>query len=421
MASGWNGIISGTDTGDVVEANLTSAFTNLDADIASVESMTDNISATQPIDLDLITVTQAVDLDAIETSSADSKVKTDFITVTQAVDLDAMEVTIATNTQDIVDTVTGDTPQDKTTYVDVTGSEPSYVEGQVFYANGGFNVHSEFDGVTLQVGKEQFIKVANTTGVDIPNGSAVTFEGLAGGLPSVKLALANNFDDAIVLGISTMVIPTGGDGLVTTFGSVSDLDTNALTPGARFYLSNTVPGGFTETAPEIATLIGTTLVSDLTAGQIFVKARSVISLPNITAYMADGAIATIDLAQNVFQTISGYTSSGNVILPYDAGAGTITMPNTGTYKLSVNLIALFDAVGNQEEGLTLRLTSSVSPDSDIPLTIPRNSGSTSAYPKITFDAVAGETLGLSVAALDSTLANFTLPLMGFEVESVTIR
>jgi hypothetical protein len=43
MASGWTGISEGVDTGNDVEAKLTSAFTNIDADTVSAEGRLDAI------------------------------------------------------------------------------------------------------------------------------------------------------------------------------------------------------------------------------------------------------------------------------------------------------------------------------------------------------------------------------------------
>ncbi len=43
--TGWTGIVTGSDTGDIVETKLTTAFTNIDTAIAQVNTNTNDISA----------------------------------------------------------------------------------------------------------------------------------------------------------------------------------------------------------------------------------------------------------------------------------------------------------------------------------------------------------------------------------------
>ena len=108
-------------------------------------------------------------------------------------------------------------------------------------------------------------------------------------------------------------------------------------------------------------------------------------------------------------------------MEFDATAGTITIPTTGIYKLTVNMSLLFDTVGNSEESFVLRLVRSASGDFDIPVAVGRNGGASSAYPALNFDAVAGETVKLQLGGASADLTTLVEALMSFEIESKHIR
>jgi len=257
--------------------------------------------------------------------------------------------------------------------------------------------------------------VSNVTGGTIPNGTPVYFAGLSGGIPSVGLADASAFATGRVMGVTTMDILDSGTGLITTFGSVSDMNTNGLTSGATLYLAE--GGGFTETAPDIVSIIGSVIVSDLTAGKMFIKTNNFAVLPTVLAYMKGGSAgATISATAS---DVTNYTSSGNIFMTFDATAGTITAPATGLYDIKVNMTLGFDETGNSEEDLTLRFNASISGSVDIPLKIPRNSTGysfsiTDIIGLVTNDVVKVQLLG-------DAQSGVTYPLMNFTLESKDIR
>ena len=103
------------------------------------------------------------------------------------------------------------------------------------------------------------------------------------------------------------------------------------------------------------------------------------------------------------------------------GNGTITTPSTGVYTLTINLSFLFDTVGNTEESFNLRLVGTVSGNKDIPITVGRNGGAASAYPKASFSAVANEVFHLELGGATDDLTNLNEQLMSFEIISKHIR
>jgi len=313
-----------------------------------------------------------------------------------------------------------DIPRNTTEYNDMTGSEPTWTKGQVYYANGGFNVQSDYTDVTLQLGEEQYMRVANITGSTIENGKPVYVLGISGGLPAIELAQADTFEKSRVIGVTTMDIPTGETGLVTTIGSVSGLDTNGLTPGNTLFLSDTVAGGITETPPDIASSLGSVLVSDLTAGKVFVKINNHINPPKVLAYMSGGVLES-NTVTAAYQDVINYVAHDNVFMTYSDTAGTITIPSTGTYRLTVNLGLLFDTVGNSEETFVLRVNGTINGNIDLLVAVGRNGGTASAYPSISFTATAGEVVKLQLGGATTDLTTLNETLMSFEIESSHVR
>ena len=132
-------------------------------------------------------------------------------------------------------------------------------------------------GVTQQIGMEQYARVANFTGVTIPNGTVV---GFTGAVPDSALSVAPYLADGstptlYIVGVMTHDLPDTGDkGYCTTFGFVRDLDTSAFTLGDILYASPTVAGAFTNvkpTAPNNVIPVAAVLQVGTTDGIIFVR------------------------------------------------------------------------------------------------------------------------------------------------------
>jgi hypothetical protein len=134
----------------------------------------------------------------------------------------------------------------------------------------------EYD-VVQQVGLETYARVANFTGVTIPNGTVVGFTGaVPDSALSVAPYLANGATNTLyVVGVMTHDLPDTGDkGYCTVWGFVRDVDTSAFTLGDILYASPTVAGGLTNvkpTAPNNVVPIAAVLQVDATAGVIFVR------------------------------------------------------------------------------------------------------------------------------------------------------
>jgi hypothetical protein len=134
----------------------------------------------------------------------------------------------------------------------------------------------EYD-VTQQIGLETYARVANFTGVTIPNGTVVGFTGaVPDSALSVAPYLANGATPSLyMLGVMTHDLPdTGTKGYCTVWGFVRDLNTSAFTLGDILYASPTVAGAFTNvkpTAPNNVIPVAAVLQIGTTDGVIFVR------------------------------------------------------------------------------------------------------------------------------------------------------
>lgn len=131
-------------------------------------------------------------------------------------------------------------------------------------------------GVTQQIGQETYARVGNTTGSTIPNGSVVGFAGATTDALLVAPYLADGATPTLyILGVMTHDLPDSGDkGYCCTWGFVRDIDTSAFSAGDILYASPTVAGAFTNvkpTAPDNVIPLAACVVSDATAGVIFVR------------------------------------------------------------------------------------------------------------------------------------------------------
>ena len=166
-----------------------------------------------------------------------------------------------------------------TDYIDFDGAAPHTSKIRRLAWNGvdqTLDLGMEYD-VTQQIGLEQYARVANFTGVTIPNGTVV---GFTGAVPDSALSIAPYLADGAtpslyVVGVMTHDLPDTGDrGYCTTFGFVRDLNTSAFTLGDILYASPTVAGAFTNvkpTAPDNVVPVAAVLKVGTTDGVIFVR------------------------------------------------------------------------------------------------------------------------------------------------------
>lgn len=193
--------------------------------------------------------------------------------------------------------------------------------------------------VIQQIGEETYARVGNTTGVTIPNGTVVGFVGATANALLVAPYLADGSSPSLyILGVMTHDLPDSGEkGYCTTWGFVRDLDTSAFAVGDILYASPSVAGGLTNikpTAPDNVIPLAACLVSDATAGVIFVR-------PTITqmqyygefAATTDQLVAVVNTAYAVAFN-STEISNGVVI---GSPTSRIVVPQSGLYRVQIGI------------------------------------------------------------------------------------
>lgn len=128
---------------------------------------------------------------------------------------------------------------------------PAHSEGTVYYDSTDHSLSYYVDeaDVTMNIGREMWIRVRNNSGSTIANGKVVYLSGATGQTPTIALARADAEATSRVIGIATHDIENNSFGYVTTFGEVRGLDTSDFEDGDILYLSPTTAGEMTATAP----------------------------------------------------------------------------------------------------------------------------------------------------------------------------
>lgn len=151
----------------------------------------------------------------------------------------------------------------------------AWVAGQIGYDPGSLTtvLDSGISGVRLQAGQEEWWLVCNNSGADILNGVPC----YASGVDNVKKCLeikeadaTNFFTSAQVLGLATHDIIDGEKGLVTSRGTVNDIDTDSLTESGIAWLGVGVLTNTQPLYPLQRVIMGTVIEKHATTGKIAV-------------------------------------------------------------------------------------------------------------------------------------------------------
>lgn len=294
---------------------------------------------------------------------------------------------------------------------------PAHLEGQLFYSQGGKGLvlHTDIPGTSLNIGQESWIRVINSTGATILNGSACKHAGVSGGLPLIALALADTFENSTVLGIATHDIANGAEGFITTHGVVGGLHTGGHPEGLPMYLSPTIPGGYTIVPPAHATQLGGVLVSDAATGSLFV---SIINHVQIQKTL--GALFTGDILHDISsseQTIVDYLDDINHGLTVDKTNGNITLPYNGVYRINGIVDIGFDDIGSQKgKTLALHLYDGISDVEVAYFGLGKNVEVINCSFNSLFNGVAGRSYSLKVSS-DITLTTVDVEIAYFDIVS----
>lgn len=173
-------------------------------------------------------------------------------------------------------------------------------EGTLAFALKGGNV-------TLSLGQNSAVRVYNGTGSTIAKGSVVYISGAQGQRPSVSLSDADSESTSSkTLGVTSESIANGAEGVVTTFGIITGLDTSTYTAGQSLWLSQTA-GAFTATAPTQPAhlvFVGYVISVHASSGRIFVNPQNGYELGEIhnvlLSSVADNEVLAYDSSSGLW-------------------------------------------------------------------------------------------------------------------------
>lgn len=218
---------------------------------------------------------------------------------------------------------------------------PAWVEGRLYYdyTDHSLAYYNDASDVNVNIGREQLVRVYNTTGSALLNGQLVYISGATTGWPTVTLAQANTkAGSQSTLGMITADIPNGQYGYVCVSGIVNGLNTSAYAPGTRLYLSAGTAGAWTSTPPlqpNYVVEIATVVEQDATIGRLFIHIDKQAWFPNIEIRDTSASIV-LPTTPTVFKPATVANNDG---FTYDATTGILTINESGSYAISIQFNA----------------------------------------------------------------------------------
>jgi hypothetical protein len=178
-----------------------------------------------------------------------------------------------------------------------TNNAQPYIAGQLSYdpVTKTHLADTGYSGVRVNIGQEQHVRFYNDTGSIINNGSVINAQGIDATNGIIKGILADSSSPATssaVIGVSTSSVGIGEVGVATLFGEVNELNTSLLTTGP-LYLSDTTPGGLTNTRPKYPCkiiIIGSVEIIHATTGRILTQITpySRVNVSATTSFTSQG-------------------------------------------------------------------------------------------------------------------------------------
>lgn len=210
--------------------------------------------------------------------------------------------------------------------VNLNPTSTVFNEGRLYYDKDwetfAFNVGTD---VTIQLAQEDQDFVYNNSGVDIYDGefvyaTGVGYTGSGVKTTTIAKAIANDENKSGVIGAATTHIPNGEYGHITKRGFINNFNTTTFgTEGSDLYLSATVAGGCTTTAPTAPNYIvkvGKLVINNATTGRIRVDGPDWETLNKQLGLKAEqfpGISATTPLPASAFSI--NYTTRVLTITP----------------------------------------------------------------------------------------------------------
>ena len=298
---------------------------------------------------------------------------------------------------------------------------PIYTEGQVYYdANRDtFVAQGPFTDAFVEVGHTMHTHVINNSGALIEKGSACRHDGVSGGIVQIQKAQANSFTNAEIFGVAQHDIPDGSQGALTTFGEIINVDTSGVPTGVPLYLSDTVPGTYTTTQPDIISQVGGAITQDAVTGRLFVSIVSNKNVPTVFSGVKGLVTPSVPLTTSPLD-ITNYSTKKEIVMLADLTTGELTVSNNGLYRASVTADITFpSATVTRTIYVELYDATNLAVLFTYAKNIPRDATEDSFSLNFPFEAVADNKYKLRVRA--STAITVNVVDVTFDIQSVNIK
>jgi len=290
-------------------------------------------------------------------------------------------------------------------------------------ADGTLDIGMGYDGVTQQVGLENYFRIKASAA--ITDGQCVMFTGSVGASGVLTGAPATGVTNGqYIMGVATMDIAKNGFGYVTHFGLVRGINTTGSSVGETWvdgdilYYNPAYTGGLTK-VPPTAPLPKVVVAAVVNAGSggsgsLFVRVQAEPDLHNLSDVYApspisNGQILIGDGPQSRWEAAT-LTAGGNVSITN--GAGSVTISASDQYTGTVTSVNLTAGTGISVSGGPITTAGSITvtntaPDQIVTLTGAGTTTVTGTYPNFTITSndqysgtvtsvnVSGGTTGLS--------------------------
>jgi hypothetical protein len=224
-------------------------------------------------------------------------------------------------------------------------TETGNVETGILSYNGAEDTFDlqHLNGVMQQIGFETYMRVANDTGVTIPNGTVVAFSGVNGEIKVAPYLADGSVPELYFVGVTTFDMVDDATGPVTIYGKVRGLNTTG-TPvsetwavGDILYASPSIAGALTKvrpTAPNVVISVAAVLKVGTTDGEIMVRPIIPMGLDyGSFDSTVDQTLAAIDTATAI--TLDNTLSSNGITR--GTPTSRLVVEQAGFYNVSASL------------------------------------------------------------------------------------
>ena len=220
---------------------------------------------------------------------------------------------------------------------DTLAEKPTYDEGMLFWDKEDHSLayYNDESEVTLNIGREQLVRVYNHNTYTIDDGQLVYIDGANTSWPTISLAKANSsIGSQAIIGMVTAHIEPHTYGYVCVSGTVHGLNTSQYVAGDVLYLSADTAGSYTKVAPvqpNYAVEIGTVLFPDI-KGKIFIRTDKKPWFPSLEI-VDNRSNITLPTIPTVFKPTIVQYNDGFV---YDSSTGILLIENNAAYSINLS-------------------------------------------------------------------------------------